>query len=57
MNVTHYTDVRVSGKNLGPELGTVLGLLAEGHGDGLVAAKLDRLNRSMSGGSTARAER
>lgn len=46
-DVTYHADAGVSGKSVGPELNTVLGLLAEGHGDGLVVAKLDRLSRSI----------
>lgn len=45
--VTHHADAGVSGKSVGAELNTVLGLLAQGRGDGLVVAKLDRLSRSI----------
>ena len=45
--VTHYVDAGVSGKAVGPQLTTVLDLLAKGQGDGLVVAKLDRLSRSI----------
>lgn len=46
-DVTYHADAGVSGKSVGPELSTVLRLLAEGHGEGLVVAKLDRLSRSI----------
>ena len=46
-DVTYYTDAGVSGKAVGPQLSTVLDLLAKGQGDGLVVAKLDRLSRSI----------
>jgi hypothetical protein len=45
--VTYHADAGVSGKSVGPELSTVLRLLAGGHGYGLVVAKLDRLSRSI----------
>lgn len=45
--MTYHTDAGVSGKSVGPELDTVLRLLAKGDGDGLVVAKLDRLSRSI----------
>lgn len=46
-DMEHYTDAGVSGKVIGPQLQEVLQLLANGQGDGLVVAKLDRLSRSI----------
>ncbi len=46
-DLEYHTDAGVSGNSVGPELKTVLQLLAQGQGDGLVVAKLDRLSRSI----------
>ena len=46
-DVEYHTDAGVSGKVIGPSLREVLQLLANGQGDGLVVAKLDRLSRSI----------